>query len=118
MDLPFICISLHSFSTPGVAFFVFSEKINVYDENNPEFKEISEASRAFTGSVTSIATTLPLYKIFPTKPYRDYLNNVHRLQNIGRKMIKRKYIELKAAMETGKVDESRATGKHMIHMWA
>ena len=101
-----------------MSFFVFSEKLNIYEENNPEFKEMSEASRAFIGSVTSISTALPLYKIFPTKVYRNYLNNIGRVQNIGRKMIEKKYTELKAAMETGMVDESRATGKNMIYSFA
>lgn len=95
----------------GVAFFVFGEKLKVYEDDNPDYKEMSDASRAFIGSLTAIAVAPPLYKIFPTKVYRHYLDSVKRVHSIGKRIMEERHTELKVAMETGTVDESRATGK-------
>ena len=90
---------------------MFSEKLNVYDDINPDYIEMEKAAKAFIGSFTGIASAIPLYKYFPTKVYRTYLSSIDRVQTIGRKIMSKKYADLKAVMETGKIDETRANGQ-------
>ena len=78
--LPFLDTSTHT----GVAYFVFSERLNVYDDTDPVLKEFREAALDFIGNLAKIAMALPLYKIYPTKAYRDYLNGVNRMQSFGK----------------------------------
>ena len=87
---------------------MFSEKLNVYDDTNPDYIEMEDASKAFIGTLASIVYAVPLYRYFPSEVYRNFLSSMDRLQTIGRKTIAKKYTGLKAAMETGTVDESKA----------
>ena len=89
---------------------MFSEKLNVYDDTNPDYIEMEDAAKAFVGTLASIVNAVPLYKYFPSKIYHNFLSSMDRLQTIGRKVIAKKYTGLKAAMETGTVDESKANG--------
>ena len=92
-----------------MAFFVFSEKLNVYDDSNADY--IETAGIAFIGSLGTISLSLPLYKYFSTKAYRNFISSVDRLQNVGRRIIRGKYMKLKTVLETGTVDERRANGQ-------
>ena len=93
-----------------MSFLVFSEKLDVYDDTNLDYIEMDKAAKAFIGSIIGIATAFPLYKFFPTKIYRNYLGNIDRLHIIVRKIINKNYTGLKAAVETGTVDETKANG--------
>ena len=65
---PFAIISCPtSISLPGIAFFVFSEKLNVYEDENPDYIEKRDAGKAFVGSITRTCNSVPLYKYFPTR---------------------------------------------------
>ena len=90
---------------------MFSEKLNVYEDENPDYIEMRDAVKAFVVSLSKITISVPLYRYFPTQTYRDYLSDMNRLQTIGRKIISKKYAELKAAIETGMVDENKANGQ-------
>ncbi len=62
----------------------YGEKINMYTNDDPIHQEFIEAGLEYIRSVGDIATAIPIYKIFPTKTYRDYVNIVHRIHAIGK----------------------------------
>lgn len=67
----------------GISYFVYGEKIDVYSERDPVQKEFIEAGIDYIESVSTITSAPPLYKLFPTKPYRDYVRIVKRIQAAG-----------------------------------
>ena len=67
----------------GVAYFVFTEKLNVYDDTDQLLKEFREAALNFVASLSKIAIAPPLYKIYATKAYRDHLQSISRVHTFG-----------------------------------
>ena len=62
---------------------MYGEKIDIYSGTDPDMKEFAEAGLDYINMAGMIASALPLYRIFPTKAYRDYAKCVRRLQNAG-----------------------------------
>ena len=67
----------------GISYFVYGEKINIYSDIEPVQKEFMEAGLEFIGYVSRMVNALPLYRIFPTKVYRDYVAIVKRMNRTG-----------------------------------
>ena len=67
----------------GVSYFVFGEKIDVYSGTDPLMKEFIQAGLDYIESVGLITRALPIYRIYPTKAYRDYKKVVRRMQRAG-----------------------------------
>ena len=67
----------------GVSYFVYGEKIDIYCGADATQREFLEAGLDYIRSISSIARALPLYKIFPTKPFKEYTRIVRRLQKAG-----------------------------------
>ena len=72
------------FLSVGAAYFVFSETLDVYSGKDKRFKRFQDAAIRFIGSLEMIIRSAPLYKLFPTKPYRQYLQKVNAVQDIGK----------------------------------
>ena len=72
----------------GAAYFVFSETLDVYSGKDERFKRFQDAAIQFIGSLADIAGSAPLYKLFPTKPYRLYLQKLNAVQDIGKSLPK------------------------------
>ena len=70
----------------GAAYFVFSETLDVYSGKDERFKRFQDAAIQFIGSLADIAGAAPLYKLFPTKPYRLYLQKLNAVQDIGKSL--------------------------------
>ena len=68
----------------GVSYFVYGEKINTYTKADPLQQEFIEAGLDYIQYLAAISNALPLYKIFPTKTYRTYVNIVHRIHAVGK----------------------------------
>ena len=68
----------------GVSYFVYGEKIDIYSGTDPLLKEFMEAGMGYIRGLTVIGPALPLYRIYPTKPYREYEKIVRRMQRAGR----------------------------------
>ena len=83
----------------------------MYTEGDADFEEAKEAGESFVSCSMNMLMALPLYKIFPTKIYRTYVSNVSRMQKIGRKILKKKYSDLKDVIEAGSIDESKVAGE-------
>ena len=62
---------------------MYGEKIDIYSGMDSDMKEFSEAGLDYINMAGTIAAALPLYRIFPTKVYRDYAKCVRRIQRAG-----------------------------------
>lgn len=51
---------------------VFGEKLDTFDESRKDLLEFEKISLNYSMAVGVIGTAPPLYRYFPTKPYRDY----------------------------------------------
>jgi len=63
---------------------VYGEKINTYTKADPIQQEFINAGLDYIQYLGKITTALPLYKIYPTKNYRTYVNIVHRIHAAGK----------------------------------
>ncbi len=50
---------------------------------NPIQKEFVEAGLDYIRSLVKTMNASPIYKIFPTKAYKDYVKMVHRIHAAG-----------------------------------
>ena len=63
---------------------MFSETLDVYSGKDERFKRFQDAAIKFIGSLADVASAAPLYKFFPTKPYREYLQKLNAVQDVGK----------------------------------
>jgi len=67
----------------GVSYFVFNETLDVYSGADEHVNKFQTAGIEFIESLSSIGPALPLYKLYPTKPYRTYLQKLNAVQELG-----------------------------------
>ena len=72
-----------SMTFAGVSYFVYGEKINTYSNTDPVQQEFIEAGLDYIGSLGRIGSAIPLYKLFPTKQYKEYVKIVYRIHAAG-----------------------------------
>ena len=69
---------------PGVSFFVYGEKINIYSSLDPIHKEFIEAGSDYIQAILPMAAALPIYKLYRNKTFRNYERIVRRMQSAGK----------------------------------
>jgi len=99
----------------GVSYFVFNETLDVYSGTDEHVKKFQTAGIEFIESLAMIASALPLYKLYPTKSYRNYIQRLNAVQELGRQVMKKKHNELKTAIEEGIIDDTKAVG--LLEQW-
>jgi len=67
----------------GVSYFVFNETLDVYSGTDEHVKKFQTAGIEFIESLAMIASALPLYKLYPTKSYRNYIQRLNAVQELG-----------------------------------
>ena len=67
----------------GVSYFVYGEKIDIYSGADSIQQEFIDAGVNYIRSAAEIVYALPLYKLYPTKAYKDYEKSVRRMQRAG-----------------------------------
>ena len=67
----------------GVSYFVFNETLDVYSGTDENVKKFQTAGIEFIESLSMIAGALPLYRLYPTKSYRHYLQKLNAVQDLG-----------------------------------
>lgn len=90
---------------------MYGEKIKIYSGADPIQKEFMEAGLDSLHSVPKIMMALPIYKLYPTKAARDYERVVRRLHRAGKQLLDRRYEEIKDAISSGTVDETKPVGE-------
>ena len=90
-------------SLKGVSFVVFGKQIDVFSGKDAKGSNFVKASQNFNEAHTVISTALPLYKIFPTKRYKFYINSVKNMRRLGRDLLKHHYNDSGTLGETSTV---------------
>ena len=67
----------------GVSYFVYNENIDIYSGADPAKQEFMQAGLDYIQSIDLIGTVLPLYKLYPTKEYKNFKKILRRLQKAG-----------------------------------
>ena len=67
----------------GVSYFVFNETLDVYSGADENVKKFQTAGIEFIESIAMIGAALPFYKLYPTKPYRNYLQKLNTVHKLG-----------------------------------
>ncbi len=68
----------------GAAYIVFGEKLNTYDDSQQHLIEFEEAARKLTEATSGLMLSPPLYKIYPTKPYRVFVKAYKAVMKKGK----------------------------------
>ena len=92
---------LQKWALKGVSWFIFNKDINVFDSNNEEGEKFTKAAANFVKNISLILEALPLYKVFPTKPYKNYVNAVRDMHKLGESMMKARFDELQDLVKKG-----------------
>ena len=66
---------------------MYNENIDIYSGQDPMQQEFMEAGLEYLESVTTITTSLPLYRLYKNKTYRDYEKILRRVQRAGDNMM-------------------------------
>ena len=96
-----IANDLQKWALKNVSWFIFNKDINVFDSNNEEGEKFTKAAVNFTNSLANVIQSLPVYKVFPTKPYKNYVNAVRDMHKLGESMMKARFDELQDLVKKG-----------------
>ena len=67
----------------GVSYFVYNEDIDIYSGLDPAQQEFMDAGLDYLESIPTIVTTLPIYRLYRNKTYRNYEKILRRMQRAG-----------------------------------
>ena len=62
---------------------VYGEKLNTFDESRKDLLEFQNAAIAFFELLFTLQIGPPLYKYFPTKTYRRFVQAITRIHEYG-----------------------------------
>ena len=106
---------MQSWALKGATRVVFNEDIDAFSGKNPQATEFVEAALAFIRSLGEIGRALPLYKIYPTKAYKEYVENYSRIRRLGKKLLNNHYEKLLDDVKARNVDTENAVG--ILDQW-
>ena len=62
---------------------MYNENIDIYTGKDPAQQELLEAGLEYIESLVTLVRSLPLYRLYKNKTYRDYEGILRRLQKAG-----------------------------------
>ena len=62
---------------------MYGEKINIYSGADSIQQEFIDAGLNYIRSISNLVFSLPLYKLYPTKTYRDFEKVIRSMQRAG-----------------------------------
>ena len=65
-----------------MCYFAFNEKLDVYGSEN-QHKDFQELAMKYVQQMSAISMALPLYKIYPTKSYKEFLEVTRAVHQKG-----------------------------------
>lgn len=110
-----ICYPMELWSMKGVTKMVLNENINVFDENDATANKLVRTAKEMLYACTAINQATPLYKVFPTKAYRNFINCYNDVRKQANDLLNNHYVKLCADIEAGTVDEDTAVG--LLDQW-
>ena len=57
----------------AIGYMTFGEKLDTFDESRKDLLEFQDGTIKMIGSIAELSVGAPLYKVFPTKAYRDFV---------------------------------------------
>ena len=67
----------------GIGYMTFGEKLDTFDESRKDLLEFQDVSIKMNRSVVELTLGAPLYKLFPTKAYSDFVNGNNYILEYG-----------------------------------
>lgn len=87
---------------PGLAAILINEKQGMLTENPSDFgKQFLEAGRNFVRTLLGLMYALPVYKLIPTKPYKEFDVAVRHLLSLAGEIMEKKMAQMTTALEEG-----------------
>ena len=106
---------LQNWALKSVTRVVFEEDIDTLSGKDPVAKKFVSTAVDFVASLNKINTALPIYHLFPTKPYKEYVQGVKSIQHLGKQMLVQQYTKLQDTMKSGTVGEMERIG--LLNQW-
>eukprot|EP00731_Ephydatia_muelleri_P017926 Em0010g1024a len=75
--------ALMKWAFQGIGYMTFGEKMDTFDESRKDLLEFQDATIKFMNSIVDVTYGAPLYKLFPTKGYRDFVNGSNYILEYG-----------------------------------
>ena len=88
------------------AHFVFGADLDCRNDKEGHIKELQDAVGGLIDCTFDLQTTLPLFKVFPTKAYKDLNKHMDKLTEIG---------QIYADMYTSDIEASAAVSEEKFH---
>ena len=70
---------------------VFNENIDTFSESDPDVATFIKATLETVYASGSISKAPPIYKLFPTAPYKNYVQSYHNFRKLAKELITRKH---------------------------
>ena len=61
----------------------FGEKLDTFDESRKDLLEFQDATLTMISSMAELSIGMPLYKVFPTKAYKDFVYGSNYILEYG-----------------------------------
>ena len=98
----------------GLSAILMNEKQGMLTDNPSNMgKQFLEAGRNFTRTLLEFLYALPVYKLIPTKPYKEFDKAVRRLLSLAGEIMEKKMAEMTRAMDEGR----EAQGIGFLDQW-
>ena len=75
--------NVHPSTLIGIGYMTFGEKLDTFDDSRMDLQEFEKITIDYAKNIEVIVFALPLYKYFPTKPYREFRRATDRMYGIG-----------------------------------
>eukprot|EP00731_Ephydatia_muelleri_P038436 Em0760g2a len=75
--------ALTKWAFQGIGYMTFGEKLDTFDESRKDLLEFQDVSIKMNRSVVELTLGAPLYKLFPTKAYSDFVNGNNYILEYG-----------------------------------
>ena len=86
----------------GIVAILINEKQGMLTDNPSEFgKQFLEAGQNFSRTFIQFNYAPPLYKLFPTKPYKQFDAALRHLLSLAREIVEKRMAELTTALKEG-----------------
>ena len=95
------------------AYFCYGANLDARKEHRNEARVLSESVQAFISSFHDFTRALPLYKLIPTRLFRDTNKAVDTLNEIGRMYAKQHMDKIMQTVEKGE----KELGQCLLEQW-
>ena len=106
---------MQNWALKGITKIVFDEDMDTFSDKDAQTQEFIEAALNAGLAFGEVNRALPIYKIFPTKPYKDFVRCISISRDLAKQLLNNHYEKIKKDIESGIVDEDVAVG--LLDQW-